>query len=54
MLTDAEYDNAMRRIEILMTAAPGSPEEDELSRLVEQVEEYEQHHWPIGKRKEDH
>ena len=28
--TEAEYDEALKRIEVLMDAAPGSPEEDEL------------------------
>jgi len=46
--TEAEYETALERIEVLMGAAPGSPEADELMRLAEMVEKYEDIHYPIG------
>ncbi|MFP4533511.1 MAG: hypothetical protein ACLFNS_12590 [Desulfobacterales bacterium] len=45
--TEAEYETALERIEVLMGAAPGSPEADELMRLAAMVEKYEDIHYPI-------
>jgi HTH-type transcriptional regulator / antitoxin HigA len=39
--TQAEYEAALARIDALMGATPGSPEEDELARLADLVDEYE-------------
>lgn len=46
--TEAEYDEALKRLEVLMDAEPGSPEEDELQLVGLLVEHYEQEHYPIG------
>jgi HTH-type transcriptional regulator/antitoxin HigA len=46
--TEAEYDAALKRIEVLMDAEPGSPEEEELELIGLLVEHYEQEHYPIG------
>jgi HTH-type transcriptional regulator/antitoxin HigA len=45
--TQAEYESALRRIEALMDAGPGSPEEEELELLALLVEKYEDEHYPI-------
>jgi HTH-type transcriptional regulator / antitoxin HigA len=45
--TEAEYEQALARVETLMDAAPGSPQEDELELLALLVENYEQEHYPI-------
>jgi len=46
--TEAEYDEALKRLEVLMDAKPGSPEEEELELVGLLVEHYEQEHYPIG------
>lgn len=46
--TEAEYEGMLKRIEVLMDAAPGTPEEDELELLGLLVEHYEKEHYPIG------
>lgn len=46
--TEAEYETALERIEVLMGAEPGSPEADELMQLAEMVENYEDIHYPMG------
>jgi HTH-type transcriptional regulator/antitoxin HigA len=46
-MTEAEYEQALARIEALMDARPRSPELDELKRLCALVEIYEQQHYPI-------
>ena len=46
--TEAEYDEALKRIEVLMDAEPGSPEEEELELIGLLVEHYELEHYPIG------
>jgi HTH-type transcriptional regulator/antitoxin HigA len=46
--TEAEYDAALKRIEVLMDAEPGSPEEEELELIGLLVEHYEKEHYPIG------
>ena len=45
--TEAEYEAALAYIETLMDAAPGSPEEEELSLFALLVEQYEREHYPI-------
>jgi hypothetical protein len=41
VMTEAEYEATMKRIKEILDAKPGSPEESELMRLVDQVEAYE-------------
>ncbi len=45
--TEEEYERALKRIEELMDAEAGTPEEDELVRLTDIVEAYEEEHYPI-------
>jgi HTH-type transcriptional regulator/antitoxin HigA len=45
--TQAEYEAALARINALMGATPGSPEEDDLALLADLVDEYEQTHLPL-------
>jgi len=45
--TEADYDMALSRIDVLMDAKFGSPEGDELDVLVTLVEKYEAQHYPI-------
>ena len=45
--TEADYQNALLRVDKLMDAAPGSVEEDELDALATLVEAYEEKHFPI-------
>lgn len=45
--TEKEYEAALKRIEALMDAAPGSSEEEELDLLALVVEKYEDQHYPI-------
>ncbi len=46
--TELEYEAALERIEELMEALPGTPEEDELDVLALLVETYESQNYPIG------
>ncbi|WP_225907733.1 type II toxin-antitoxin system HigA family antitoxin [Leptolyngbya sp. BL0902] len=46
--TEADYENALARINNLMDAAPDTPESEELDRLATLVEAYEDEHYPIG------
>lgn len=46
--TETEYDEALKRVEGLMDAEPGSPEEEELELWGLLVEHYEQEHYPIA------
>ena len=46
--TEAEYQQAMARVEGLWGAAPGSAQSDELDVLMTLVAAYEQSHEPIG------
>lgn len=46
--TEREYEAMLLRIEVLMDAEPGSPDEDELEVLAMLVEKYEDEHYPIG------
>lgn len=49
--SEAEYEIALKRIEVLMEKQPevvlGEPEGDELVRLAEEVVEYEKVHYPM-------
>jgi HTH-type transcriptional regulator/antitoxin HigA len=45
--TDADHAEAVRRIEALWDAAPGTPEDDELDVLATLVDAYEVKRWPI-------
>ena len=45
--TESDYMAAMRRIEAVWGAAPGTPEGDELEILVTLAEAYERQHYPI-------
>ena len=45
--TEEEYKTALKRVEALMEAEPGSPQEEELEVLVLLVEKYEAEHYPI-------
>lgn len=44
----ADYESALSRIDVLMDAAPGTPEGEELDVLVDLVELYESREEPIG------
>jgi HTH-type transcriptional regulator / antitoxin HigA len=46
--TEADNDAALRRIEELWNAEPGTPEDDELGILVTLVHAYEEEHYPFG------
>lgn len=45
--TEADYEKALSRIEILMNAEFNTPEGDELDILTTLVENYEAKHFPI-------
>jgi HTH-type transcriptional regulator/antitoxin HigA len=45
--TQGDYDNALRRIDALMDAEPGSEEGAELDVLVTLVEAYERKNFPV-------
>ena len=45
--TDADYRAALKEIETLMMAEPGTPEGEKLDVLVTLVEAYEQKHYPL-------
>ena len=46
--TEADHEAALKRIDELMDAPEGSPEEDELDVLADLVHCYEDMHYPIG------
>jgi HTH-type transcriptional regulator/antitoxin HigA len=46
--TEADYEAALARIDVLMDAEPGTPEGEELDVLVDLVELYESRHVPMG------
>jgi HTH-type transcriptional regulator/antitoxin HigA len=46
--TESEYDAALARAEELWNAELGTPEGEELDRLIAIIEEYESVHHPIG------
>lgn len=43
--TEEQYEAALKRIDEMMDAEEGTPEADELSRLADEVEAYEQLHF---------
>ncbi|HEY6307111.1 MAG TPA: transcriptional regulator [Candidatus Angelobacter sp.] len=45
--SEADYDEALRRVEALWGSASGTPEGDELDVLVPLIEAYEREHYPI-------
>lgn len=47
IITKEQYEVALKRIAELMDSAAGSPEGEELDRLVAQVERYEEIRWPV-------
>lgn len=46
--SDADYQEALAHLELLMDAQPGTPEEEELDLFATLVENYEKEHFPIG------
>lgn len=46
--TEADYERALKGIETLMDARPGTPEGDELDVLATLIEAYEADHHPIA------
>lgn len=44
---ETDYDEALKAVNRLMGAAPGTPEGDELEALTTLVEAYEAEHWPV-------
>jgi hypothetical protein len=47
LMTEAEYDSAMKRIDEIFQAQEG-PEAEELDKLVDLVVAYEDEHFPLG------
>ena len=45
--TEEEYEDSLTRLETLMDAPPGSPEEEELDLLSYLIDKYEEEHFPI-------
>ena len=45
--TEVDHASALRRIEALWEAQPGTPEHDELAALAAVVAAYEDERWPI-------
>ena len=45
-MNETEYENKLKRIEEIFDAVDG-PEAEELKKLVSEVEEYENIHYPI-------
>lgn len=46
--TEAEYDTALKRVEEIWNAEQGTPEGEELDKLVDTIEEYEAVHYTIS------
>ena len=46
--TKRNYQSALRRVEALLDAAPGSQEEDELDVMATLISAYEDEHYPIA------
>jgi len=44
---EADYERALRRVEVLWNSAEGSAESDELDILATLIEAYEREHYPI-------
>lgn len=47
MMTEEEYEAALKRVDELMDAQPGTPEAEELRNLADNIVAYEQAHFPI-------
>lgn len=45
--TDADHERAVRRIEAILDAAPGTQEDAELDALATLVDAYERRRWPV-------
>ncbi|RDL34248.1 hypothetical protein BC461_04600 [Photobacterium damselae] len=45
--SENEYKMVLKRIETIFDAEPGTPEGDELEKLVSWVEAYEEKHFPF-------
>lgn len=45
--SEADYDKALRRVELLWGSTSGTPEGDELDIMVDLVEAYERRYYPI-------
>lgn len=45
--SEAQYEQALERVEVLFDAQPGTPEGDELELWVMLIENYEQEHYPM-------
>jgi len=52
MKTFEHYDKAIKRIETLWGAEPGTPDGEELDELIEWVRDYEQEFCPVPLPKE--
>ena len=48
-MTDEDYQAALVRIDVLMDAAPGSAEGNELDALTTLIEQYEDEYFPIDR-----
>lgn len=46
--TDADHQDALRRMEALWGAVEGTPDGDRLDVLVRLVDAYEYSRWPVG------
>jgi len=46
--TEADYQQALARLEEIFDAVPGTPEGDELEGLARRIEEYEKKHYPLN------
>lgn len=46
--TENDYNQALKRLEIIFDAKSGSPERDELEVLGILIDQYENEHFPIG------
>lgn len=46
--TEADYEEALSRVNTLLGSLPGSPEGDELDLLVHLIEVYENEHYPVS------
>lgn len=49
--SEADYQRALKEIERLWNAQPGTPEGALLDSLIDRVEAYEEEHYPIGSPK---
>ena len=47
-MKEKQFLAALKRLDALMDAVPGTPEGEELERLSDEVEAYEAIHYPIG------